>query len=95
MKQLITILSLFFAGVSFGQDWQTISMSQGHGFPPINQFAVNPYTNQLWFAHPLIAAVIEPNGEVVKFGEDELGTLWQSDELRFGFTPDHIFFSNA
>lgn len=93
MKQIIIIFSLFLTNLSFGQDWQTISMAQGHGFPPINQFAINPYTNQLFFAHPLIAAVIENDGEVIKFGEDELGTLWQSDELRFGFTPDHIFFS--
>lgn len=93
MKQLITIFTLVLTNLSFGQDWQTISMAQGHGFPPINQFAINPYTNQLWFAHPLIAAVIENDGEVIKFGEDELGTLWQSDELRFGFTPDHLFFS--
>lgn len=93
MKQIITIISLLLTSLSFGQDWQTISMAQGHGFPPINQFAINPYTNQLWFAHPHIAAVIENEGEVIKFGEDELGTLWQSDELRFGFTPDHLFFS--
>lgn len=94
LKRLIGTFSLFLLPFfAAAQEWKTIHAADNHGFEPINQFAVNPYTNQLWFARGTAAAVIEPNGEVIKFGEAELGTLFHSSELRFGFTPSNLFFS--
>lgn len=93
MKLLTHFIVLFLPFTILTQEWQTIGIDYNHGFEPMNQFAVNPYTNQLWFASGTSAAVIEPSGEVVKFGEDELGTLFASSELRFGFTPNNLFYS--
>ena len=93
MKLLTYFIVLFLPFTILTQEWQTIGINYNHGFEPMNQFAVNPYTNQLWFTSGTNAAVIEPSGEVVKFGEDELGTLFASSELRFGFTPNNLFYS--
>jgi hypothetical protein len=64
-----------------------------HNTLPFNQFTINPYTNNIWLVNPFNATVLEPDGSFTTFGETELGTLWQSDELNFGFTPDNLFFS--
>ncbi|MGM0479729.1 MAG: T9SS type A sorting domain-containing protein, partial [Bacteroidota bacterium] len=64
-----------------------------HDFLPFNQFTINPYTNNIWLVNAFNATVLEPDGSFTTFGENELGTLWQSDELNFGFTPDHLFYT--
>ena len=77
----------------FSQQWITVDGEYIHNYLPFNQFTINPYTNNMWLVNPFNATVIEPDGSFTTFGEDELGTLWQSDELNFGFTPDHLFFT--
>ena len=62
MKWIVYIVLMVAPLLASSQEWKTIFQPDNHGFPPTTQFAVNPYTNQLWFARGEFAAVIEPNG---------------------------------
>lgn len=95
MKKLLFLLIILCSQLSTAQEWKTVPADYCHGFFPYNQFSVNPYTNQLWFANGWEGAVIEPDGTIVKFGEEKIGTLWVHSLLRFGFTPDHLFYIKA
>ena len=68
---------------------QTIPLEQERQYKVERVFVENTYS----FADYFNATVLEPDGSFTTFGETELGTLWQSDELNFGFTPDNLFFS--
>ncbi len=73
--------------------WITVNGENLHNYLPFNQFTINPYTNNIWLVNPFNATVLEPDGSFTTFGENELGTLWQSDELNFGFTSEHLFYT--
>ncbi|MGM0480153.1 MAG: hypothetical protein ACQERC_13100, partial [Bacteroidota bacterium] len=92
MKNIFYILILTLALPAHSQ-WVTVKGENLHNFLPFNQFTINPYTNNIWLVNAFNATVLEPDGSFTTFGENELGTLWQSDELTFGFTSDHLFFT--
>lgn len=93
MKKLLFLLTCAVSLPLSAQQWITVNGESLHNFMPFNQFTINPYTNNIWLVSPFNATVLEPDGSFTTFGENELGTLWQADELNFGFTPDHLFFS--
>ncbi|MDX1652367.1 MAG: T9SS type A sorting domain-containing protein [Brumimicrobium sp.] len=93
MKNIFYIVLMSISFPLFSQQWVTVNGEYIHNYLPFNQFTINPYTNNMWLVNPFNATVIEPDGSLTTFGENELGTLWQSDKLNFGFTPDHIFFT--
>lgn len=94
-KFLILFLLVLPQSVILSQEWRTLPADYCHGFFPSNQFAVKPYTNQLWFARGDAAAVIETDGTVKHFTEEEVGPHWHFSQLQFGFTPDHLFYVKA
>jgi len=95
MKKLLFIFLVLSIQLSTAQEWKTVLADYCHGFFPSNQFAVNPYTNQFWFARGDAAAVIETDGTVKHFTEEEVGPHWHFSQLQFGFTPDHLFYVKA
>ena len=94
MKYIVFIL-IFFAFSSFSQTWQSVSRSSicQYQWTPYNQFIINPFLNQLWFVRDESAAVIENDGTFRRFTDIELGTTWTHDEMKFAFTPNHIYYA--
>ncbi|GEM_PF-4561815 len=92
MKNIFYIF-LIILSYQVNAQWITVKGENLHNFLPFNQFTVNPYTNNIWLVNAFNATVLKPDGSFTTFGEPELGTLWQSDELNFGFTPDHLFYT--
>ena len=89
------LVFLFIAQCSFAQ-WQSISTGSVIAqlrANAANEFEIDEYRNNIWVINGLRASVIEDDGTILNFSEDELGTLWFSSQLNFAFTPDHIYYT--
>jgi hypothetical protein len=92
MKNLLYIVFIILAFPLHSQ-WTTVKGEYIHNFPPVNQFTIDPFTNSIWLVDKFKATVIEADGLLTTFGENELGPRWGSDKLNFGFTPGHTYFT--
>src|SRR5690554_85618 len=92
MKDLLYIVCIIIAFPLHSQ-WTTVKGEYIHDFLPVNQFTIDPYTNSIWLVDKFKANVIEADGLLTTFGENELGPRWSSDKLNFGFTSGHTFFT--
>ncbi len=77
------------------QSWQSISKIGTFETAPYRQFSIDPYRNNIWFVHDTKVSVIENSGAIHVFTSAELGLLFPSDELCFGFTPNNTYFSKS
>jgi hypothetical protein len=91
------LILLFFSSViclsCFGQNWISFSKTDFFKVTPTNQFIIDPFTNDIWFVSDSKASTVHTNGQVFEFGTNELGALWAGDNLCFGFSQGHIYFS--
>jgi len=92
MNNLLYIICIIIA-LPLHSQWTTVKGEYIHDFLPVNQFTIDPYTNSIWLVDKFKATVIEDDGLLTTFGENELGPRWGSDKLNFGFTPDHTYFT--
>ena len=86
---------LLFAVNSNAQTWQSISKIGTYETAPYRQFSIDPYRNNIWFVHDTKVSVLENSGVIHVFTSAELGLLFPSDELCFGFTPNNTYFSKS
>lgn len=91
----ILIVTILICQNGLGQNWMSIQKSTVYHCSPTNQFLIDPYTNDIWIVSDTKVATITSQGQVYEFGEIELGSLWTSDDLFFGFTYGHIYFSKG
>ena len=94
MRKLIhscLFLFIFIFGLK-AQQWKTILKSDTYLYLPSNQFIINQNKNQLWFVQDINVSVINSNGSIQLFGENELGDLWGGSYLEFVFTNSEIFY---
>ncbi len=95
-KWLIYIFYLIVGHLySNAQNWVSLSKNEYYNCTPTNQFIINQFTNDLWFVSDLKATKLESSGIHIEFGNAELGLLFPSDELCFGFTPNNTYFSKS
>ncbi len=81
------------ASVSSAQTWQSIPKNVTGYTVGWLQFAIDPYTNNIWVNGGDQVAVIENDGtiRVITNTTGELGILWYTSELQFAFTPNHVY----
>jgi hypothetical protein len=92
MKYLFLILLVFqFKTIALSQ-WISVHKDSTYKFVPLNQFVVNPYTNDLWFVQAENVHVIKNDGTVKGYTSNELGELYVGMVVRFTFTPDSVYF---
>lgn len=93
MKYLLIVFFGFFLNSSIAQTWQSIPKSVTGNTTGWLQFIIDPYTNNIWVNVEQQAAVIENDGTIKVFttASGELGTMWVGSELRFAFTPSHVY----
>lgn len=75
------------------QNWQSISRIGNYEVEPYQQFSINPHKNQLWFVNENKVSVIESNGDISIFDQTHLGDLMNGLDLKFTFTPNHIYYA--
>ncbi|RYM33881.1 T9SS type A sorting domain-containing protein [Brumimicrobium glaciale] len=92
MKNLLYILIIVIS-LPLHSQWITIKGENYHNHSAFNHFSIDPYTNNIWLVSPFLATVFEPDGNIITFGENELGDREPGDELNFGFTNGHTFFT--
>jgi len=92
MRILIFIICVFVLFETNAQ-WKSISKNGNYEIEPYRQFSINPYNNQIWFIKNTAVSVIDQNGEIQIFNESDLGDLWEGSNIRFAFTPNHIYFA--
>jgi hypothetical protein len=93
MKPILTlILSILCLNIN-SQTWSTLLKSEVYQCTPTNQFIIDPFRNDIWLISDSKTSVIKSSGQVFQFGETELGLLWTGDNLSFGFSQEHIYFS--
>jgi hypothetical protein len=92
MRCLVIFCLISFNGLS---QWKSTTFGSMGVIPsyPINQFIIDPYRNAFWFVNDLRATVIESDGSIHTFSENELGNVWTESYLTFAFTPIHIYYS--
>ncbi len=99
MKIRLAIAFIVLGTYSPAQTWQSISRASTYQTIPVDQFIINPYTNDLWFVGKtpgwnIQMAVIESDGDVEVFSPDfSTGFLWGSD-LCIAFTPEHVYYAH-
>jgi hypothetical protein len=91
----ILIVTILICQNGLGQNWMSIQKSTVYHCTPTNQFLIDPFTNDIWIVSDTKVATITSQGQVHEFGEIELGTLWTGDDLFFGFTYGHLYFSKG
>ena len=90
------IVLLFICVLSFlksNAQWQSISKNVTYETIPYRQFTIDKYTNNIWFVNDTKVSVIENNGIVNIFTDEELGTLWTNDNIQFTFTSTDIYYA--
>lgn len=92
MRKLVFIMCVFVFFETSAQ-WKSISKVGNYEIEPYRQFSINPYNNQIWFVKSTAVSVIDQNGEIQVFNESDLGDLWEGSNIRFTFTPNHIYFA--
>ena len=99
MKIRVAIAFIVLGTYSHAQTWQSISRASTYQTIPVDQFIINPYTNDLWFVGKTPGwnnqlAVIESDGDVEVFPQDSgTGFLWGAD-LCMAFTPEHVYYAH-
>lgn len=99
MKIFVTILLVFLYFGSYAQTWKSINKLDTYKTNPYFQFAINPYTNDIWMVglgnggvNQL--AVIENDGDIEIFPRTmNPAFLWGSD-LAIAFTPNHVYYAH-
>lgn len=93
------LILLFFLSIIWmsclGQNWISLSKADFYKCTPTNQFIINPFSNDIWFVSDSKVSTINSNGQAIQFGNNELGELWTGDNLCFGFSQGHIYFSKS
>lgn len=92
LKVLLTAF-LMYAHLLEAQSWKSISKTVSYETIPYRQFTIDKYTNNIWFVNDTKVSVIENNGIVNIFTDEELGTLWTNDNLQFTFTSTDIYYA--
>ncbi len=99
MKIRLAIAFIVLGTYSHAQTWQSISRASTYQTIPVDQFIINPYTNDLWFVGKTPGwnnqlAVIESDGDVEVFPQDfSTSFLWGAD-LCMAFTPVHVYYAH-
>lgn len=93
MKPILVFLFSLTCFIGKSQTWISLAKSEIYQCTPTNQFSIDPYTNDIWVVSDSKASTINSNGQVYQFGTNELGSLWAGDNLCFGFSPGHVYYS--
>ena len=93
MKSAIQILFLFLLFQSQAQSWRSIPKQGNYEVTPFKQFSIDPYRNSIWMIAEDRVAVIEDDGNMIEFVNNELGFLWVGSNLSFAFAKDHIYYA--
>jgi hypothetical protein len=92
MKYLFLILLVFqFKTIALSQ-WISIHKDTTYKFIPLNQFVINPYTNDLWFVQTENVHVIKNDGTVKIYTNNELGEMLFGWFVKFAFTKNGAFY---
>lgn len=81
--------------MGLSQTWKTINKTDTYEYPPYQQFSINPYTNDIWLMGSYDVSVIENDGTVQVFENNELGTIDIGLYAKFAFTPQHTYLGRA
>ena len=93
MRFLIFIIAAFVGLECAAQTWRSIPKQGNYEVTPFKQFSIDPYRNSIWMIAEDRVSVIEDDGDMVEFVNNELGFLWVGSNLSFVFTPDHIYYA--
>jgi hypothetical protein len=93
MKQLLILIVLFNTNILTAQTWQSIPKDATGYTVGWLQFTIDPYTNNIWLNAGDQVTVIENNGTMRVFNtaSGELGAMWETSELQFAFTLNHVY----
>ena len=97
MKNIILVIVLFYCGVISAQ-WLTLPNAQTGFLKPIDEFKINPYTNELWSAKSYGMGdgitKLNENGIVTHYSEATLGNqFWIYGDIKIGFTSNNVYYS--
>jgi hypothetical protein len=96
MRKVLILLFCHLALLKLNaQSWKTIFKSDTYLYTPWQQFSINPYTNDIWLMGSYEVSVIEDDGTVQIFENDELGTIDIGLYAKFAFTPQHTYLARA
>jgi len=90
---LLSILS-----TSANAQWLTLPNAQTGFLKPIDEFKINPYTNELWSAKSYGMGdgitKLNENGIVTHYSEATLGNqFWIYGDIKIGFTSNNVYYS--
>lgn len=94
MRTILTIMIFNFCSwLVNAQSWSSIHKNDSYKRSPYQQFIIDQYTNDIWINSEDQVSVIEAEGDVIVFDNNELGPLWIGCNLTLAFTPDGMYFA--
>ena len=94
MKKLILLLLISIAFGVNAQTWQSIHRVESFQQSAINQFIINPYSNDIWLVGIDQMAVIENDGDINVFPRTASPPFLMGSYLFMAFTPDHTYYAH-
>ncbi|TNE77061.1 MAG: hypothetical protein EP333_01500, partial [Bacteroidetes bacterium] len=88
---ILPIFLIPFSSNLYSQTWKSIYQTDSYAYTPWQQFSIDQYSNNIWLLSTYDVSVIESDGTVQIFDNNEFGFLENGLDSRIAFTPNHSY----